>query len=104
MSQVVDTLQHDERLIEKGNDPYRDPPALQAYMARWDGPRFWEAMGDLAGRARIGMRGSRPYGVVSAWVRHGTPCPYGDCVHLTGFSPDSYRPCQVLTEVYGEGR
>ena len=51
MGEVVGALAHYERLIEEGDDPFWDPPAVQRYMARWDGPAFWEAMGDLAGRA-----------------------------------------------------
>ena len=37
-----ETARHYDLLIEEGNDPVRDPPALQAYMERWDGVSFLE--------------------------------------------------------------
>ncbi|MGM1048069.1 MAG: class I SAM-dependent methyltransferase [Bacillota bacterium] len=41
---VVTALEHYELLIDEGNDPVQDPPALQAYMNRWDGEIFFEAL------------------------------------------------------------
>jgi len=35
-----DVTRHYDLLIEEGNDSVLDPPALQEYMNRWDGPRF----------------------------------------------------------------
>ncbi|MCU0522317.1 MAG: class I SAM-dependent methyltransferase [Anaerolineae bacterium] len=48
---VVTALEHYERLIDEGNDPCEDTPWLQSYMARWDGPQFFEMLGDLTGKA-----------------------------------------------------
>ena len=47
---IVSTLDHYERLIDEGNDPSKDDPMMQSYMARWDGPAFCEALGDLSGK------------------------------------------------------
>lgn len=41
---IVSTLEHYELLIEEGNDPVQDPPNLQAYMNRWDGPLFFNSL------------------------------------------------------------
>lgn len=40
----MDTATHYDLLIEENNDPFRDPPALQEYMCRWDGEQFLEAL------------------------------------------------------------
>ncbi len=40
----MDVKTHYDLLIEEGNDPVYDPPALKAYMDRWDGPAFIEAL------------------------------------------------------------
>lgn len=45
-SPVVGTLEHYERLVDEGIDA--DSPALREYMHRWDGPLFFEALGDLS--------------------------------------------------------
>ena len=37
-----EVARHYDLLIEEGDDPVRDPPALQAYMERWDGAPFLE--------------------------------------------------------------
>ncbi len=47
----ISALEHYERCIGEGNDPCEDPPLLQRYMARWDGPAFFEALGDLQAKA-----------------------------------------------------
>ena len=47
---IVSTLVHYERLIDEGNDPSEDSPMMQSYMARWDGPAFLKALGDLSGK------------------------------------------------------
>ncbi len=44
---IVSALEHYERCIDEGHDPCDDGPLLQRYMARWDGPRFFELLGDL---------------------------------------------------------
>ncbi len=46
MKQSISAREHYDRLAESdhGRD---DPPAMQEYMARWDGPPFWDALGDL---------------------------------------------------------
>ena len=40
----MDIIKHYDMLIEEDNDPFRDPPELKAYMERWDGAMFIEAM------------------------------------------------------------
>lgn len=40
----MNTAEHYDRLIEENNDPFLDPPALQAYMNLWDGPVFLEQL------------------------------------------------------------
>lgn len=40
---IVSAYEHYELLIDEGHDPMLDPPPLQAYMSRWDGPLFFEA-------------------------------------------------------------
>ena len=37
-------ITHYDLLIEENNDPFRDPPGLQAYMDRWDGPVFLDSL------------------------------------------------------------
>ena len=44
---TISALEHYERCIDEGHDPCEDGPLLQRYMARWDGPRFFELLGDL---------------------------------------------------------
>ncbi|GIO40777.1 class I SAM-dependent methyltransferase [Paenibacillus apis] len=41
---IVNTLEHYELLIDEGTDPVQDPPLLQAYMSRWDGPLFYGSL------------------------------------------------------------
>jgi SAM-dependent methyltransferase len=73
---VIETLEHYERLIDQGIDPFRDPPALQAYMRRWDGPLFFDALGDLSDKdvLEIGVGTGRIAGQI---LDRG-------CRHLTG--------------------
>lgn len=40
----MDPRTHYDLLIDEGNDPYRDPPVLQAYMDNWDGQPFLDAL------------------------------------------------------------
>lgn len=40
----MDTITHYDLLIEENNDPFRDPPALQEHMNRWDGEQFLESL------------------------------------------------------------
>ncbi len=47
---IVSALEHYDRCIDEGHDPCEDGPLLQRYMARWDGPRFFEFLGDLTGK------------------------------------------------------
>ena len=37
---------HYDALILENNDPVRDPPPLQAYMAQWDGAAFLALLAD----------------------------------------------------------
>ncbi|OAB43719.1 class I SAM-dependent methyltransferase [Paenibacillus glacialis] len=41
---IVSTQEHYELLIDEGNDPVQDPPQLQSYMNRWDGPTFFNKL------------------------------------------------------------
>lgn len=40
----MDIVKHYDMLISEENDPFRDPPALQEYMNRWDGQVFLDLM------------------------------------------------------------
>ena len=40
----MNVIEHYDRLIDEENDPVRDVPALKAYMDRWDGADFLDAM------------------------------------------------------------
>ena len=40
----MDVITHYDLLIDENNDPFRDPPELQAYMSRWDGEPFLTAL------------------------------------------------------------
>ena len=48
----VDVKRHYDLLIDEENDPVRDPDPLRAYMDRWDGQPFLEALG-LTGREAV---------------------------------------------------
>jgi len=45
----VSVVEHYDLLIDEGNDPFWDHPLMQAYMSRWDGPLFFEALGSTEG-------------------------------------------------------
>lgn len=49
---MKDVIRHYDLLIDEGNDPFRDPPQLQAYMARWDGETFLELL-ELTGTQSV---------------------------------------------------
>ena len=40
----MDVRTHYDLLIDEGNDPFHDPPALREYMDLWDGPAFLAAL------------------------------------------------------------
>lgn len=40
----IKTAIHYDALIDEGNDPVLDPPALRAYMDKWDGETFFSLM------------------------------------------------------------
>ncbi len=40
----MDVPRHYDLLIDENNDPFNDPPVLQAYMDRWDGQPFIDLM------------------------------------------------------------
>ena len=40
----MDVRTHYDLLIDEGNDPFHDPPALRDYMDLWDGPAFLAAL------------------------------------------------------------
>ena len=46
----MDTRTHYDLLIDEGNDPYRDPPALREYMDGWDGQPFLDALSLAPGK------------------------------------------------------
>ena len=39
-----DLINHYDSLIYEGNDPVLDSPELQAYMDKWDGRAFFDAL------------------------------------------------------------
>ena len=47
MKPTITAREHYDRLAESGHGR-NDPPAMQEYMARWNGPPFWDALGDLS--------------------------------------------------------
>ena len=49
MKPTISTEEHYDRLAEAGHGR-NDPQILLEYMARWDGPLFWNAIGDLKGK------------------------------------------------------
>lgn len=40
----VSLQKHYDLLIDEGDDPVHDPPALKEYMSKWDGPEFIKAL------------------------------------------------------------
>lgn len=40
----MNVITHYDLLIDEGNDPFRDPPQLRAYMDLWDGDAFLQAL------------------------------------------------------------
>ena len=40
----MDVITHYDMLIDENNDPFRDPPVLQAYMDQWDGQIFLDTL------------------------------------------------------------
>ena len=46
MKPTLTAQEHYDRLAESGHGR-DDPPFMQEYMARWDGPPFWKAIGDV---------------------------------------------------------
>jgi len=40
----MDVITHYDMLVDENNDPFRDPPDLQAYMDQWDGQVFIDYM------------------------------------------------------------
>ena len=48
----VSAQEHYDLLIEEGNDPVLDPPALAAYMDGWDGEILLDAL-ELTSGCRV---------------------------------------------------
>ncbi len=46
MKETITAREHFDRLADAGHGR-NDPPVMQSYMARWDGPQFYEMLGDL---------------------------------------------------------
>lgn len=46
MKPTITAREHYDRLSEASHG-HEDPPHMLKYMARWDGPPFWDALGDL---------------------------------------------------------
>jgi ubiquinone/menaquinone biosynthesis C-methylase UbiE len=44
MEKCMNVIEHYDKLIDENNDPVRDPAPLKAYMDRWDGQGFIDAM------------------------------------------------------------
>ena len=40
----MDVIEHYDKLIDEGNDPFFDPKPLRDYMDKWDGQRFIDAL------------------------------------------------------------
>ena len=40
----MDVIEHYDKLIDEGNDPFHDPKPLRDYMDKWDGQRFIDAL------------------------------------------------------------
>jgi len=57
---TITAQEHYDRLAASGHGR-DDPPAMQEYMARWDGPLFYDALGDPKGKdvLEIGIGGGR---------------------------------------------
>ena len=49
MKPTITAREHYDRLAESGHGR-DDPPVMREYMARWDGPPFWQAIGDVRGK------------------------------------------------------
>ncbi len=47
MKPTISTREHYDRLADAGHGR-NDPPFMQEYMARWDGPLFYDALGNLS--------------------------------------------------------
>jgi SAM-dependent methyltransferase len=47
MKPTISARAHYDRLADAGHGR-NDPPVLREYMARWDGPLFYDALGDLS--------------------------------------------------------
>lgn len=60
MKPTITAQEHYDRLAESGHGR-DDPPTMQEYMARWDGPLFFRALGDLNGKdvLEVGVGGGR---------------------------------------------
>jgi len=84
-SGLVDALTHYECLIEEGHDPFYDEEILRNYMARWDGPEFFTALGTVRDKhiAEIGVGTGR---LAKRVLDRG-------CKHFTGIdiSPSTVR-------------
>ena len=80
-------IRHYNRLVDEGNDPFRDPPALREYMNCWDGEAFL-ALLSLTSEARVLEIG------IGTGRLAGRVLPL--CAHLTGIdcSPRSLERCR----------
>lgn len=87
MKPAISAREHYDRLAESGHGR-NDPPFTQEYMARWDGPVFYGALGDLTEKdvLEVGIGGGRIARRVLA----------GGCRHLTGLdvSPRTIEAAQ----------
>ena len=90
---MIHVIRHYDLLIDEGNDPFHDPPALKQYMDQWDGRKFIEALNLSPGKnvLEIGMGTGR----IAARV---APC----CLHLTGIdiSPKTIRQARENLKAY----
>lgn len=93
MMKIVSACEHYELLIDEGHDPMLDPPLLQAYMSRWDGPVFFEAA-DVENKSvlDVGIGTGR---VAASILESGCRC-------LTGvdFSPKSLARAKLHLQSY----
>lgn len=70
------TKEHYDLLIQEDNDPVNDPPILQAYMDKWDGKAFIDAL-SLTSSSRILEIGIGTGRLAKKVLQKG-------CDHLTG--------------------
>ena len=90
----MDIITHYDLLIDENNDPFWDPPALQAYMDKWDGRAFFDAL-ELSKSKSVLEIGIGTGRLAAKAAPH--------CKHLTGIdiSPKTIRRAQENLKAHG---